>query len=661
MPSPRGHPASSDREWFLRQFEGELRFYQLFFLLVNRSCPIKKIDLVWAETGPARRVGLHRLMGTAEALKDSGFRILHDTDALPDPSFCNIVNDFGRRFSESCALSDKAAEKRVRRTGQPQVYQCHAGLIDIAVPVMYGEQHIATLLTGQVLREAPTEDQFDRIRESLGGLGYIDWERLEEAYRAVPVVSQVDLDATVEILQVFAENLATSWKRVADAMDREKQKAHELNLDRKELGHLLLEGHASDRSSVHELMSRIGLTHAPNRVLIVRLGSEDDYTAGRVPYDVAFASAIHAVEQVCFRVKNAFCVHLRRRGVCVFLHDQGDGGDVRSELKAQSVAQRIVNAVRSRCDLPVQIGIGDAKPHWEDTMESYQEARLALATAGRRPVTTFTEPPQWTRELSEVVDAICLCLAERRFGEAEVKLSSLPLELSKHFGREPRSSGHRFFYASVLDSMLLTAERLGCSSQTLTDLRARFLSELEQEDSLFRPDEAFQEAGEQLLVEVRGLYIGRHRRIVQRARQSIERQLRTPFTARSISLPAVAAEIGVSSGHLSRTFRRLTGRTLERYLMERRVEVARRLLLEPMNSVTEVADICGFSDPTYFARVFRKILGCSPSEYAKDPTRVACGNGSSGWGALLGAGFTDAGEKLPDPEKPELELEAVGR
>lgn len=631
-------PATTDREWFLKQFEKDLRFYQLFFLLVNRSCPIKKIDLVWAEAGPAHRIGLDRTLGTAEALQDSSFPILSENDNLPDPSFCNIVNNFGRNFTESCAISDRAAQERVRRTGRPQVYRCHAGLIDIAVPVMCEGRHIATLLTGQVLREPPKDSEFGRIRDALSGLPYIDWVQLEEAYHSVPVVTQQDIDATIEILQVFAEYLATSWKRLADAMDREKQKAHEFNLDRKELGHLLLEGTATNRRAVHDLLARLGLGHGPNRVMVVRFDPEAEYRAAHMPYDVAFATALHAVEQVCSRVKDAFCVHLRRRGVCVFLYDRGAGDEVQSGLWAQSIAQRMVNAVRSRCDLSIQIGIGDVKPHWEDTMESYQEARLALATAQGKPVNTFVEPPIWTREISESVDAICLTLAERRFDEARVKLNALPLELAKHYGREPRSSGHRFFYASALDSMLMTAERLGCSPAVLTELRARLVSRLEEEASPFSAHEAFQEAGDQLLAEVKGLYVGRHRRIVQRACQAIDRLLRNPVSARTIALPALARELEVSSGHLSRTFRRVTGRTLERYLMERRVELARRLLLEPVVSVSEVADICGFSDPTYFARVFRKILGCSPSEYTKNPTRVSAnGNGLNGHSTWLTA------------------------
>jgi hypothetical protein len=47
----------------------DLRFLQLLLLLVNNSCPIKRVDLVWAEDGPTGRVGLRKnFLSTERAL-----------------------------------------------------------------------------------------------------------------------------------------------------------------------------------------------------------------------------------------------------------------------------------------------------------------------------------------------------------------------------------------------------------------------------------------------------------------------------------------------------------------------------------------------------------------------------------------------------------------
>jgi hypothetical protein len=85
-------------------------------LMMNRSCPIRNVDLVWREIGPLGRSGW-RHMGTIEALGNPCSRLLRCSRDNPHPPFCNIVNDYGMRESESCSVSEKAAEERISRAG----------------------------------------------------------------------------------------------------------------------------------------------------------------------------------------------------------------------------------------------------------------------------------------------------------------------------------------------------------------------------------------------------------------------------------------------------------------------------------------------------------------------------------------------------------------
>ncbi len=191
------------RELFVKHFEQDLKFFQLLLLLFNRSCPIRNLDLVWSEQGPSHRATARHL-GTTEALAGPWSRLLGLHRRNPHPAFCNLINDYGRREADSCAISDKAAEELVRKTGQPQVYQCRFGLTDIAVPVMVKGRHIATLFTGQVLRQPPTRQEFQRIAAIAAQLGHVDLKKLERAYWKVPVVSEEDIRNTTQIVQAFA-------------------------------------------------------------------------------------------------------------------------------------------------------------------------------------------------------------------------------------------------------------------------------------------------------------------------------------------------------------------------------------------------------------------------------------------------------------------------
>lgn len=165
--------AANERQVFIGQFEKDVEFFELFFLLVNRSCPIKNLDLVWVEQTPSGRASVRRL-GIDQALASRYSRLLGLHKTNPHPFFCNIINDFGRHQAESCALSDKAAEEVVRKTGRPQVYRCRFGLIDIAVPVIVKGQHIATIFTGQVMRERPSREGFRRVKSDACKLPYIN-------------------------------------------------------------------------------------------------------------------------------------------------------------------------------------------------------------------------------------------------------------------------------------------------------------------------------------------------------------------------------------------------------------------------------------------------------------------------------------------------------
>jgi two-component system response regulator YesN len=85
--------------------------------------------------------------------------------------------------------------------------------------------------------------------------------------------------------------------------------------------------------------------------------------------------------------------------------------------------------------------------------------------------------------------------------------------------------------------------------------------------------------------------------------------------AEQISLAQVAAYVGLSEQHLIRSFRTEVGITSIDYLRRYRIRQAKILLEAGGASITEVARKAGFSDGSYFARVFRDEEGVSPSTY----------------------------------------------
>jgi len=89
--------------------------------------------------------------------------------------------------------------------------------------------------------------------------------------------------------------------------------------------------------------------------------------------------------------------------------------------------------------------------------------------------------------------------------------------------------------------------------------------------------------------------------------------------ASDLSLAELAIVAGSSRYHFSRSFREATGLPPYRYLVSRRIDAARRLLLGPEAlPVGTVAERCGFSSRRQFEATFRRMCATSPGRYRRD-------------------------------------------
>lgn len=84
-----------------------------------------------------------------------------------------------------------------------------------------------------------------------------------------------------------------------------------------------------------------------------------------------------------------------------------------------------------------------------------------------------------------------------------------------------------------------------------------------------------------------------------------------------IRLVDMAAQAGLSQYHFCRAFRAATGLPPHRFVLARRIEVARERLRNRALSIQEVAFSVGFADAGQFAKRFRKATGLSPREFRR--------------------------------------------
>ncbi len=85
--------------------------------------------------------------------------------------------------------------------------------------------------------------------------------------------------------------------------------------------------------------------------------------------------------------------------------------------------------------------------------------------------------------------------------------------------------------------------------------------------------------------------------------------------AEELSLGQVAKAVNTSTFYFCKMFKKITGINFTDYLSRVRIEKAKNLLLNPNLRVSEIAFEVGFQSLTHFNRVFKKLLGESPTKY----------------------------------------------
>lgn len=82
-----------------------------------------------------------------------------------------------------------------------------------------------------------------------------------------------------------------------------------------------------------------------------------------------------------------------------------------------------------------------------------------------------------------------------------------------------------------------------------------------------------------------------------------------------ITLSDLSAAFFMSEGHLSRVFRKEMGMSIIAYVKRMRIQMAARMLSDSSEPVGAIAARVGVGDANYFCRMFKSVMGVSPSEY----------------------------------------------
>lgn len=166
-------------------------------------------------------------------------------------------------------------------------------------------------------------------------------------------------------------------------------------------------------------------------------------------------------------------------------------------------------------------------------------------------------------------------------------------------------------YSVVMNTLLRkAAEEGGVHPIYIDDLSSKFAVRIEQLNSIDAVHELMSEMLKSYCRLVRKHSTKHYSSTVQKTIALIEYDITSNLT-----LSSLASLQNISPGYLSTIFKKETGKTITEYIVDKRVEHAKRLLTTTRLQIQTVALNCGIMDVQYFSKVFKKKTGMTPKEY----------------------------------------------
>ncbi|WP_219838206.1 AraC family transcriptional regulator [Paenibacillus sp. R14(2021)] len=257
--------------------------------------------------------------------------------------------------------------------------------------------------------------------------------------------------------------------------------------------------------------------------------------------------------------------------------------------------------------------VGGIHPHWHDHIEwiYVKEGQARVQIDGsyeqlNKGELAFVNSKQLHGAVRLVPDTELICIV---FNEALVRGSGL--DITEHHYFVPYLNQHMKWPSLMRQSDPFIDEMNASFSRLLVEFKNKM-------------------PGYELLVKAELLRIfGLYFRFAQQCTSQSLPRIQKPYDFSSllqtlreryqetISVGEAARLVNLSPNHFCKIFKQVTGKTLIEYMHMLRVQEAERLLRDTDYPITEIADLVGFSNMTYFGRVFKKVRNMAPSMVRK--------------------------------------------
>ncbi|MBB6734571.1 response regulator [Cohnella zeiphila] len=313
----------------------------------------------------------------------------------------------------------------------------------------------------------------------------------------------------------------------------------------------------------------------------------------------------------------------RRTGEFVgLLRISPSGGSVPEASEALiALAGDIRDNLERWLKIGVTIGIGD-RSSLSELPRSYKQAGEAADHKwylGKNRIITMdsletsaAEDGGWSKyDLSQNEQLIAALKAADEFRLREV-LDAIFADLARN-----RRDGLKYGRNVILQIVLAVGQlllELNAQSPELEAAESRLWEKLFEQETLGEMRFLIEAHLTEVCERIRDKRTGKVANLVERVRAVIEAK----YADGGLTVAEIAKEVYLTPTYVSLLFKQETGQTVGEYLTQVRVEKAKELLRDPKYKFYDICYAIGYTDPSYFTKLFKKATGVTPSAYRQD-------------------------------------------
>ncbi|GIN93025.1 hypothetical protein J6TS1_16700 [Siminovitchia terrae] len=285
------------------------------------------------------------------------------------------------------------------------------------------------------------------------------------------------------------------------------------------------------------------------------------------------------------------------------------------KINAKTLAEQMKDFVKLHTGYSITIGIGNYYEDARNLHVSYQEAYRAQENkffTGKNTVIHIDDVAPFVNEDKTILNYDVVRLATRvtmgDFAGVQKELTELNELLFSQDHLNPR-----VFHLQIIDILTTLARAAihgGSKPKEIFSMHAEFDRQLKKLENIKEIKEWFEKVTNNMLDQVLINHNKQMLKSVQKAINYIDQHF-----DQQITLEEVSNHVSLSANYFSNMFKKTTGCALVEYISKLRVERAKVMLMDLSYTVYQIANKVGYNDSRYFSRVFKSLVGKTPSQY----------------------------------------------